>query len=63
MSPSGVLEHGAAQYGCACKDHLGGNSKTVMVATISPASDNFEATLSTRRHGRSQSLPDPCCAG
>ena len=27
------------------KDNLGGNSKTVMVATLSPAADNFEVTL------------------
>jgi len=32
------------------KDNLGGNSRTVMVATISPASDNFEETLSTLRY-------------
>ncbi|KAJ6640612.1 Kinesin-like protein KIF13A [Pseudolycoriella hygida] len=32
------------------KDNLGGNSKTVMVATISPAEDNFEETLSTLRY-------------
>lgn len=32
------------------KDNLGGNSKTVMVATISPASDNYEETLSTLRY-------------
>ena len=31
------------------KDSLGGNSKTVMVATLSPAEDNFEETLSTLR--------------
>lgn len=31
------------------KDNLGGNSKTVMVATISPAADNYEETLSTLR--------------
>ncbi|GMR33816.1 hypothetical protein PMAYCL1PPCAC_04011 [Pristionchus mayeri] len=31
------------------KDSLGGNSKTVMIATISPASDNYEETLSTLR--------------
>lgn len=36
---------------CLCvQDNLGGNSKTVMVATISPASDNFEETLSTLRY-------------
>lgn len=32
------------------KDNLGGNSRTVMVATISPAADNFEETLSTLRY-------------
>lgn len=32
------------------KDSLGGNSKTVMLATISPASDNYEETLSTLRY-------------
>ncbi len=35
---------------CALQDNLGGNSKTVMVATISPAGDNFEETLSTLRY-------------
>ncbi|XP_038051604.1 kinesin-like protein KIF13B [Patiria miniata] len=32
------------------KECLGGNSKTVMVATISPSSDNYEETLSTLRY-------------
>lgn len=32
------------------KENLGGNSKTVMVATISPAADNYEETLSTLRY-------------
>lgn len=32
------------------KDNLGGNSKTVMVATISPSGDNYEETLSTLRY-------------
>lgn len=32
------------------KDNLGGNSKTVMVATVSPAADNYEETLSTLRY-------------
>ncbi|VDN25393.1 unnamed protein product [Gongylonema pulchrum] len=32
------------------KDSLGGNSRTVMVATISPAADNYEETLSTLRY-------------
>ena len=29
---------------------LGGNSKTVMICTISPANDNYEETLSTLRY-------------
>ncbi|KAJ2959256.1 hypothetical protein NQZ79_g5221 [Umbelopsis isabellina] len=32
------------------KDSLGGNSKTAMIAAISPASDNYEETLSTLRY-------------
>ncbi|XP_064103663.1 kinesin-like protein KIF13A isoform X4 [Macrobrachium nipponense] len=32
------------------KDNLGGNSRTVMVATVSPAADNYEETLSTLRY-------------
>lgn len=32
------------------QDNLGGNSKTVMVATVSPAADNYEETLSTLRY-------------
>lgn len=32
------------------KDCLGGNSKTVMVAAISPSADNYEETLSTLRY-------------
>ncbi|KAB7500909.1 Kinesin-like protein KIF13A, partial [Armadillidium nasatum] len=32
------------------KDNLGGNSRTVMVAAISPSSDNYEETLSTLRY-------------
>ncbi|VDM51755.1 unnamed protein product [Angiostrongylus costaricensis] len=32
------------------KDSLGGNSRTVMIATISPAADNYEETLSTLRY-------------
>ncbi|KRY88539.1 Kinesin-like protein KIF13A [Trichinella pseudospiralis] len=31
------------------KDCLGGNSRTVMIATVSPASDSYEETLSTLR--------------
>ncbi|XP_071504445.1 kinesin-like protein KIF13A [Diadema antillarum] len=32
------------------KECLGGNSKTVMVATVSPAADNYEETISTLRY-------------
>uniref|UniRef100_A0A915IPC8 Kinesin-like protein n=1 Tax=Romanomermis culicivorax TaxID=13658 RepID=A0A915IPC8_ROMCU len=32
------------------KDSLGGNSKTVMVATVSPAADNYDETMSTLRY-------------
>ena len=32
------------------KDNLGGNSRTVMVATVSPAADNYDETLSTLRY-------------
>lgn len=32
------------------KDNLGGNSKTVMVAAISPSADNYEETLGTLRY-------------
>ncbi|XP_076811338.1 kinesin-like protein KIF13A [Clavelina lepadiformis] len=32
------------------KDNLGGNSKTTMVATLSPSADNYEETLSTLRY-------------
>ena len=32
------------------QDNLGGNSKTVMVATLSPAADSYEETLSTLRY-------------
>ena len=32
------------------QDSLGGNTKTVMIAAISPADYNFEETLSTLRY-------------
>eukprot|EP00754_Rhynchopus_humris_P034953 Rhum_TRINITY_DN16537_c0_g1::Rhum_TRINITY_DN16537_c0_g1_i1::g.163590::m.163590/K17914/KIF13; kinesin family member 13 len=32
------------------KDNLGGNSKTIMIATVSAASDNYEETMSTLRY-------------
>ncbi len=35
---------------CKWQDSIGGNSKTVMVSTISPSLDNYEETLSTLRY-------------
>ncbi len=32
------------------KDSLGGNSKTIMIATVSPADVNYSETLSTLRY-------------
>jgi kinesin family protein 1 len=32
------------------KESLGGNSKTIMIAALSPADINFEETLSTLRY-------------
>lgn len=32
------------------KDNLGGNSRTIMIATVSPSPDNYEETLSTLRY-------------
>lgn len=32
------------------QDNLGGNSKTAMIATVSPSADNYEETLSTLRY-------------
>ncbi len=34
----------------AHQDSLGGNSRTAMVATVSPAADNYDETLSTLRY-------------
>lgn len=34
----------------AVQDNLGGNSKTAMIATVSPSADNYEETLSTLRY-------------
>ncbi|XP_060088328.1 kinesin-like protein KIF14 isoform X2 [Heteronotia binoei] len=34
------------------KDSLGGNSKTAMIATVSPAANNVEETLSTLRYAK-----------
>lgn len=38
------------------KESLGGNSKTAMIATISPAASNIEETLSTLRYANQARL-------
>ena len=35
---------------CNIEDSLGGNTKTLMVACISPADNNYDETLSTLRY-------------
>eukprot|EP00036_Acanthoecidae_sp_10tr_P019566 CAMPEP_0206302004 /NCGR_PEP_ID=MMETSP0106_2-20121207/8501_1 /ASSEMBLY_ACC=CAM_ASM_000206 /TAXON_ID=81532 /ORGANISM="Acanthoeca-like sp., Strain 10tr" /LENGTH=1711 /DNA_ID=CAMNT_0053732761 /DNA_START=15 /DNA_END=5147 /DNA_ORIENTATION=- len=57
LSKRGGKKHGKdfvpyrnSQLTWLLKENLGGNSKTVMVATISPAADNYEETLSTLRY-------------
>ncbi|CAI9602503.1 unnamed protein product [Staurois parvus] len=35
------------------KNNLGGNSKTIMLATVSPAADNYQETLSTLKYADS----------
>ncbi len=35
------------------KDNLGGNSKTIMIATLSPAETNYDETISTLRYANS----------
>lgn len=42
---------------------LGGNSKTVMIATISPADISYDETLSTLRYGMLclNSIPNVTC--
>ena len=37
-------------YNCVCQDSLGGNTKTMMVACLSPADNNYEETISTLRY-------------
>ena len=38
------------------KNALGGNSKTIMIAALSPADINYEETLSTLRFGKVDTL-------
>ena len=35
---------------------LGGNSKTIMIAAISPADNNYDETVSTLRYGKFENL-------
>jgi hypothetical protein len=48
-----LLAGGCARGTRLLKDNLGGNSKTLMIATISPAAINYEETLSTLRYANS----------
>jgi len=41
------------------KDNLGGNSKTTMIATLSPADINYDETLSTLRYAPPPVPPPP----
>ena len=45
-----VSQHGLPSSVFPSQDCLGGNSRTAMVATVSPAADNYEETLSTLRY-------------
>lgn len=45
------------------KNSLGGNSKTTMVATISPAPENYEQTLSTLKYGETGHFYNTICCG
>lgn len=38
------------------KDSIGGNSKTVMLAAISPVADAYQETMSTLRYVASRSI-------
>ena len=49
----GVRGRYNAPRGRLLKDNLGGNSKTAMIATISPSALNYEETLSTLRYANS----------
>ncbi len=46
----GVATEVKAVFFFYLQDSLGGNSRTAMVATISPAADNYDETLSTLRY-------------
>ncbi|VDK72292.1 unnamed protein product [Onchocerca ochengi] len=50
MSKSKFIPYRDSVLTWLLKDSLGGNSRTVMIATISPAADNYEETLSTLRY-------------
>lgn len=44
------------------RENLGGNSKTAMIAAISPADINYEETLSTLRSASDSSADEAHCA-
>lgn len=45
-----IFKHVWLKKVVSVQDNLGGNSKTAMIATVSPAADNYEETLSTLRY-------------
>ena len=47
----------------ALKDSLGGNCRTVMVATISPAQDQLDESISTCRCTRGARVECAACVG
>ena len=50
LKESFILQH---MFTCRLlKESLGGNSKTAMIATVSPASQHIEETLSTLRYAQ-----------
>lgn len=51
-SQSIYIPYRESQLTFLLKDSLGGNSKTAMLATISPASSNYEETISTLRYAQ-----------
>jgi hypothetical protein len=51
ISPTEVIEYlSDSKLTRLLQDSLGGNAKTLMIATMSPASYNLEETISTLRY-------------
>lgn len=49
---SGHVPYRASKITRLLKDSLGGNSKTVMITCVSPASDSFEETLNSLKYAK-----------